>query len=235
MSRRDNGQHRCRQCAMHLSLCICAEVPSLTTASKLCLVMHRDELLKTTNTGRLAARCLQGSEILVHGRVGERVAAPAQIGGRSLRELLLFPCAQAEPLGPQHAESGPVRLVVPDGTWRQATKMTRRLEWMAALPRVTLAAGALTRYRLRSEPKEGGLSTIEAIARAFAVLEGTWVEEKLQDVFRKMTDRTLYSRGLLARQHVFGGVPSDAQSQDPNRVSVRGGWGCRDDRSGTSL
>ena len=226
MSRRDNGEHRCRDCAMHLSLCICAEVPSIATSSILCLVMHRDETRKTTNTGRLAARCLQGSEVLVHGRIGERVEAPwtvpsdnAIVGG-----LLLYPCDEAEPLGAHHLEAGPVRLVVPDGTWRQAAKMTNRIPWIADLPRVSLPEGAETSYRLRSEPKEGGLATMEAITRAFAVLEGPEVERQLDDIFHRMIDRTLYSRGQLAREDVYGGVPEDAQRHDPRREGGKGGW-----------
>ncbi len=217
MSRRDNAQHRCQECAMHKSLCICAEVPSIAVASRLCLVMHRDETRKTTNTGRLAARCLQGSEVLVHGREGEETIAPWQQSGGSdiMGGLLLFPCDEATELGPQHLANGPVRLVVPDGTWRQAAKMTRRIPWMATLPRVSLPEGRATTYRLRSEPKEGGLATLEAIARTFAVLEGPEVEEQLYEIFRRMIDRTLYSRGLLNREQVHGGVPDGTERHEP--------------------
>ena len=203
---------------MHKSLCICAQVPSIEVVSRLCLVMHRDETRKTTNTGRLAARCLLGSEVLVHGREGEQTTAPWQPPGSSdiMGGLLLFPCEEATVLGPQHLNDGPVRLVVPDATWRQAGKMTRRIPWMENLPRVTLpAGGATTTYRLRSEPKEGGLATLEAIARAFAVLEGAEVAERLYEIFRIMIDRTLYSRGLLSRAQVYGGIPENTQRHEP--------------------
>jgi len=213
---------------MHLSLCICSELPQIETRNKLCLVMHRDEVRKPTNTGRLAARCLQGSKVWVHGREGEIVDAPwqAKSGQMIERSLLLYPGDDAKPLGPEHVEEGPVCLVVPDGTWRQAAKMTRRIPWMAALPRVGLpAGGALSSYRLRAEPKEGGLATMEAIARAFGAIEGREVENALYEIFRKMTDRTLYSRGLLAREKVYGGVPALAQRHDPRRAGATGGWG----------
>lgn len=194
---------------MHLSLCLCKDIPQIVTSTRLCLVMHRDETIKTTNTGRLALRSLPNHEVLVHGEVGHKLAAPWLRSPSSdiVGGLLLFPCDQAEPLRASHTDAGPVRLVVPDGTWRQAAKMTRRIDWMADLPRVSLPEGACTSYRLRSEPKVGGLATMEAIARAFGILEGREVQDALETIFRKMIDRTLYSRGQLARDQVFGGVP----------------------------
>lgn len=179
--------------------------------------MHRDEARKPTNTGRLAARCLLGSEVLIHGEIAERVQAPwlidqnASISGG----LLLYPCDEAEPLSQEHLKNGPVRLVVPDGTWRQAAKMTKRIPWIADLPRVSLPPGAETTYRLRAEPKNGGLATMEAITRAFAILEGAAVEAQLSDIFRRMVDRTLYSRGKIRREEVYGGVPEGVERHKP--------------------
>lgn len=215
MSRRDNGHLRCDRCAMLGSLCICSEIPDLRPASRLCLVLHRDEARKPTNTGKLAAQCLSGSEVLVHGREGERVSAPWSEGEDPFVNLLLFPCDEAETLSGSHLQAGPIRLVVPDGTWRQASKMTKRIPWMATLPRVGLPPGAESLYRLRAEPREGGLGTMEAIARAFGVLEGEETQTKLEDVFRRMTDRTLFSRGQLPRAKVYGGLPDSVQQHKP--------------------
>ena len=108
-----------------------------------------------------------------------------------------------------------MRLVVPDGNWRQAAKMTRRVEWMAALPRVTLPALQTTSYLLRFEPKMEGLATMEAIARAFRILEGDSVAAPLEEVFRIMVDRTLYSRGKIAREEVYGGVSEGFERHQP--------------------
>ena len=40
-----------------------------------------------------------------------------------------------------------------------------------SVPRVTLAAGGVSRYRLRKAPGPGALSTIEAIVQALETLE----------------------------------------------------------------
>jgi hypothetical protein len=63
------------------------------------------------------------------------------------------------------------------------------------LPRVTLPDMGPTRYRLRFEPKEGGLSTIEAIARSLRILEGESVYAQLSALFDEMVERTLATRG----------------------------------------
>jgi DTW domain-containing protein YfiP len=61
-------------------------------------------------------------------------------------------------------------------------------------------------YKLRSEPHEGGMSTLEAIARSLAVLEDVDVAPML-DAFRVFQDRTLWMRGAIDRDDVYGGVP----------------------------
>lgn len=207
MSRRDNADKRCEACAMHLGLCICKLIPAVQTHHRLCLVIHYREARKTTNTGDLAFRCLPRSERIVHGVQGTETAPPDEHDKAISSSLLLYPSDEAEPLTPDHASSGPVRLVVPDGNWRQAAKMTRRIDWMASLPQVTLPAAQATSYLLRHEPKMEGLATMEAIARAFGILESETAQRELEEVFRIMVDRTLYSRGQIARERVHGGVP----------------------------
>ena len=212
MSRRDNAANRCRGCAMHLSLCVCEALRPIAVTTRLSLVMHCAEVRKTTNTGRLALRCLCDSELTIHGRAGEPAAPPP---ARGFRDLLLFPETGAEELTAAHGTRGPVRLFVPDGTWRQAAKMTRRIAWLATLPRVAVPVGEASRYKLRSESKHGGLATLEAIARAYGLLEGPAVQRQLEEVFRRVVDRTLFSRGVLEAERVFGGIPDGVMRHDP--------------------
>ncbi len=201
---------------MRRSLCICGEIRKLDVRSQLCVVMHRDEAIKTTNTGSLAARCLSGSSVMVHGKRGQTLDVPDLTGRRG---LLLFPSVEATPLDSAthapHLTGTPVTLFVPDGTWRQATKMRRRVPWLRDMEPVSLPQGPETAYHLRRETKDGGLATAEAIARAFGVLEGPEVQTELERVFRVMVERTLFSRGLLAREAVTDGLPDDVAQHRP--------------------
>ncbi len=111
--------------------------------------------------------------------------------------------------------SRPITLFVPDGTWRQASKVRRRVPCLADVPLVSLPQGSATTYRLRHEPRDGGLATMEAIARAFGILEGEAVQQALERVFRIMVERTLWSRGQLSTAGVMDGLPNGAVRHDP--------------------
>ena len=200
---------------MHLSLCVCPLIPSppLQTRTRLVVVMHRLEAKKTTNTGRLAAACLANSQVIVRG-YADRPEPPVTWPDDS-QPILLFPFEDAIPIERFASSVRPITLVVPDGTWRQASKVRNRVAGMKDVPCVSLPAGEKTSYRLRTESHEDGLATIEAVARAFRVLEGAAVEETICRVFRAMVDRTLWSRGDLATENVRGGIPEGAERHDP--------------------
>lgn len=221
MSRRDNVEARCPRCRMHESLCLCAAVPRIETRTRLVLVIHRYEDRKPTNTGRLACACLPNSTVVMRGLKGEP-SAPLLLDPES-EPVLLFPAEDAGPIAPFVQSKRPVTLVVPDGTWRQASKVRKRVPGLRDLPCVTLPPGKPSHYQLRFDAHETGLGTMEAIARALGMLEddghgrGAEVQRQLEWVFRVMVERTLWARGALAAGAVTGGVPAGAMRHDPRR------------------
>ena len=215
MSRRDNPD-RCPTCRMHATLCICALVPRLTTRTRLALIVHHREAPKPTNTGQLAARCLANATVAI---IGERDRPSDGLAiGDDVQPVVLFPGDDARPIAAYAGAARPVLLIVPDGTWRQASKLRRRVPGLAELPCVSLPEAAATAYRLRAEHRTGGLATFEAIARALGVLEGdagAAIEAAMTAVFRVMVDRTLWLRGALGDRDVTGGIPPAARSHSP--------------------
>ncbi len=194
MSRRDNLDIRCRRCRMHQRLCLCALMPRITTRTRLLLVIHRDEERKPSNTGLLAAQCLENSEVWVRGVHGE--PPPQFLSDESVQPLLLYPQATAIPIAKFAASPLPITLIVPDGTWRQAGKVKARMPGLGEVPCVSLPKeDAPTHYRLRRETKNHGLATLEAIARAMGILEGAQVRDSLERIFQIMVERTLRLRG----------------------------------------
>ena len=161
--------------------------------TRLCVVVHYREAGKTTNTGTVAARLVEGSSVIVHSQAYQPAPEP-DFSGR--RPLVLFPSEQAEVLTAEHGRDLPVTLVVPDGSWSQARRMHRRVSWMSKLAHVTLPPSERrTAYLLRRSDREGGLATMEAIARALGILEGEAVENELERVFGLLVTRTLAARG----------------------------------------
>ncbi len=199
---------------MHGSLCVCSLVPRVATRTRLVLVIHRYEARKPSNTGLLAAACLPNSEVVVRGHEGAP-SAPLAIDEGS-QPVFLYPHEEAVPLADFASSSPrPITLIVPDGTWRQASKVRQRVPGMREIPCVSIPHDAPSIYRLRAEAHDHGLATIEAIARAMGILEGAHVRRALEHVFRAMVERTLWSRGEIATESVTGGVPSGVMRHDP--------------------
>ncbi len=196
---------------MYQTLCVCALVPRLETRTRLLLVLHYAEVVKPTNTGQLAAQALSNSEIVVRGLPDQPPTAIAPDPSRQL--LLLFPGEGAVSIADFARSELPITLVVPDGTWHQAGRVRKRVAGLATVPCVTLPPDRPTTYRLRSETQEGGLSTMEAIARAYGILEGETVQTQLEALFTIMVERTLWLRGKLRADEVSGGIPEAALLQ----------------------
>lgn len=207
---------RCERCRMHAELCLCAELPRLELRTRVVLLMHAQEVNKPSNTGRLAHLCLPNSEIRLRG---SRDRAPLDLAGlvdESHETWMLYLSERSELLDERLAASAtkPVRLLVLDGNWSQASRLGAKLG--RALPpsvrHVRLGEGKPSEYRLRSEHHPHGLATFEAIARALGYLEGAAVQGSLERVFRIMTDRVLWTRGKLAAAEVAGGLPGPRRS-----------------------
>jgi len=213
VSRRDNADVRCPRCRLHDSLCLCALIPRIATRTRLVLIIHRREDRKPTNTGRLATECLANSEVVVRGQQ-ESPCAPFT-WDPSRQPLLLFPREGAVPIERFAASPRPVTLIVPDGNWRQASKVRHRVPGLMDVPCVSIEPDAPTAYRLRSESRPGGLATMEAIARAFGVLEGAGVRSALERVFRTLVERALWSRGQIGTASLSDDLPAGARRHDP--------------------
>jgi len=211
----------CVTCRLHEVLCICALVPKLRTRTRLLLVVTSGEVRKPSNTGKLAARCLERGSVRVI-RKGSGPRKPPVIEASEL-PLVLFPAPDAVPITEYAGSSQPIVLIVPDGSWTQAREMQQHgpLRHHAC---VTLPSLGPSEYRLRAEPQAGGLATFEAIARAFRILEGDngeAIERAMLDVFRVMVERTLWYRGKLHDHEVTGGVPAAALANDPRGEKTR--------------
>ncbi len=181
---------------MHVRLCICPSIPRLNLATRLVLVMHRREFKKTTATGPLALQVLSNSELRIHGHL-DRPLDFSDLAAGDRRTLVLYPGDDVPELSASFLDRDdrPVTLVVPDGSWRQASKMGRRLPGLEHAEMVRLPEGPGTSWGIRRESHEHGLATFEAIARALGVIESPAVQSDMENLFRLMVRRTLETRG----------------------------------------
>ncbi len=135
----------CIRCRMHASLCLCADIHPITTRTQVAIIMHETEQWRTSNTGYLATLMLPNSVLRIHGERG-RMLDVHDWFEPTHRAFVLFPDAHARVLDARLAEEDdrPIRLIVPDGTWRQARRMVRRVAGLAKVPRVTLPEGLVS-------------------------------------------------------------------------------------------
>ncbi|MHB2016821.1 MAG: tRNA-uridine aminocarboxypropyltransferase [Candidatus Xenobia bacterium] len=177
---------RCVRCRMHLEKCLCAEVPRLELQTRVVLLMHVREAFKITNTARLLTLALPNSEIRKRGQE-LCPESPLVVD----HPLVLFPSEEAAVLTPAMvaAMPRPVRLIVPDGTWRQARKIGRREPELKGLPRYRLALERPSRYVKRREHALDFLCTFEAVTRTLGLLEGPAVEKALDVYFSLIMSR----------------------------------------------
>lgn len=188
---------RCPDCWLPVPSCVCAELPRIHTTTRVVIVMHHTETRRTSNTGRLAARVL-GAPILLrgldHDDPRKRGPTPDSLSPGA-RRLVLFPAPTARVLSPTDALDGPLTLVVPDGSWRQASRTLHRDEAVIGAEPVTLPPGPRSRYKLRRRPAEHSLCTYEAIARALAILDRPDIEPEMMRALDLFVARTLVLRG----------------------------------------
>lgn len=140
---------------------------------------------------------------------------------------LLFPSSESVDLDQLSPDQRPSQLVVIDGTWSQAKSLVRALPQLQSLPCYKLAPAQPGQYRIRLEPTDTSLSTVEATVAALRSLEPeTENLEQLLVAFELMIQKQL-DHPNVGDQHYSSG-PTDGTTfnvphdlfVDPNRIIV---------------
>jgi DTW domain-containing protein YfiP len=180
MSHRDPTA--CPACRQPGWLCVCGLAPRLTIRTPVVVVVLVSDLPRTSSTVRLLTLAVRGVTVLPHGEF-PAPADPAAHLPAGTTPVVLFPGRGARPLTPDLVASlpSPPALVVPDGNWRQAGRMVKRLPLLAGAVKVTLPDRAFAGTALRWNQAEHHMSTYESVAQAVDVLEGETVSAPLLD------------------------------------------------------
>ncbi|WP_208022424.1 DTW domain-containing protein [Pseudomaricurvus hydrocarbonicus] len=167
---------RCPSCMLGHNTCICAWRKPTASTIDFVLLMHRDEVYKPTNTGRLIAdlypdqcqaflwdRTRPDAELLAllddPGRHCQVVFPPRDRETRIIETQVGAPDNQRRPT-----------VILLDGTWKQARKMYSQATWLRALPVLDLTDAMteldqqLGHYKVRQACETGRLATAEAAA-----------------------------------------------------------------------
>lgn len=115
------------------------------------------------------------------------------------RTFLFYPSVDAVELDDELVaqDRTPIQLLVPDGTWRQASKVHYRHHELRDVPRVRISTPDVSTFHLRRQHRPEGMATLQAIAHGLGVIEGDLVKVQLMKLYQAKLERTLQGRGLL--------------------------------------
>ncbi len=219
----DGFRSVCYRCHKPQPLCICATVPRIDNRTPVFILQHPRERFHPIGTARFARLGLGRVELAVfseHARSQPPFELPPGTG-------VLYPGPGARRLDEIDESERPSALVVLDGTWHHARTLFRDHPWLHGLPRYSLVPRTPSRYRIRREPREGCVSTIEAIAEALSLLEPeTAGLDALLDSFDGMIDAQIAEarsrrrgRRVVQRRREWRAIPR-ALVEDYERLWV---------------
>ncbi len=145
-------------------------MPQVDSRTRVVFLQHPRERRVAIGTARMAHLSLPNSELYVgvdfsgHARLEELAARPERVA-------VLFPGEEAIPLE-EARKQPPETLIVVDGTWPLARKVVKTNPLLAGLPRIGFIPRRPSNYRIRAEPAEHCVSTIEAVVEVLGALEG---------------------------------------------------------------
>jgi DTW domain-containing protein YfiP len=190
------GDHNihCLRCCLRQEICICSILPTVQTRAEFLILRHIREAKSTSNTGRLVALAMPNSRIISCGggtRIGVSSLDEESLGASGT--YLLWPDgtgARQELL----ELIPPARLVVLDATWRQARQLYSCTPVLQSIPQLALPMPTRRKDRLREHHRPDGMSTIEAVAAAVTMLEGTEAAKPLEMLYDEVVRRALTLR-----------------------------------------
>lgn len=185
-SQQNSHRIRCYDCYRPVDRCFCQQIPSIDNQTQILILQHVKERFHAFNTARIVRKALQNCQLIVDQTA--RLANAALPFRPSTG--ILYPGNDAVLLRDLQPDQRPAQLVVLDGTWHHAKTFMKQIPALQSLPRYRLQPARPSNYRIRREPSESALSTLEATVAALQELEPQTQDlEQLLSAFDFMIDR----------------------------------------------
>jgi DTW domain-containing protein YfiP len=171
-------------------MCLCAALRAVPTRTRIVILQHPHERSHPFGTARLVGLCLPNAAVhTVYGGLRGDLLHPLELPSDT---AVLYPHPEATDLAALPAAERPSTLLALDGTWAHATRLYRHNPWLQRLRHVRLHPEAPSRYRIRREPRDDYVSTLEAVTAALHILEPeTPGLDALLAAFDHMIDRQI--------------------------------------------
>ncbi|WP_028864533.1 tRNA-uridine aminocarboxypropyltransferase [Psychromonas aquimarina] len=167
---RGGSIERCTHCMLLPYLCICAIKKTVASDSAFLLIMHDNEILKPSNTGRLIADLIPDTFAYTWSRTQPDAALLALLKNPQWFPVVIFPAEYSRPervLSEYKAPADNKRplFILLDGSWAQAKKIFHKSPYLNNFPVLSFSPETLSRYLVRKAVKDNQLATAEVAGR----------------------------------------------------------------------
>ena len=181
----------CARCRRPEVVCYCAHIVTIPARTRVVLLQHPREENRPIGTAHMASLCLPSASVHVGTSFDGAPFLDDLLGDENRTTYLLYPGDGARDIVADPPQE-PVTLIVVDGTWAQAKKLVKTNARLASMPRVSFVPPAPSEYRIRREPKEIYLSTLESLVLVLGALEGDSAKfAPMMAPFRAMIDKQI--------------------------------------------
>jgi DTW domain-containing protein YfiP len=154
------GRPTCYRCFRPSFQCVCSLVAPFAAHVNTVVLQHPNERKKYYSTAKLLSSAVTNCTLLRGLEFDHNFLAQKTSGQRC---YLLYPSPEAVDCSEVPLSTEDTVIVV-DGTWREAGKIIYRNPFLQQLPRLSFREELQSQYRIRKQPKQGCLSTIESVA-----------------------------------------------------------------------
>ena len=209
-------REECYTCRRAKKNCLCGSAKPFATRMRFVILMHTKEAHKQrTGTARLAKMCLTNAELLIGKDFSRNERVQDLLRDPAYSPFVLYPGPRAvnfRNLGKAPPPEGKTLLVfVVDGTWRGARSLLNKSPNIRALPRLSFSRAYVSQFKIKKQPLEHCVSTIEAIYYLCKEAEEAGYEELksqaegLMAIFKELVDTQLeHARGKGGRREGRG-------------------------------
>ncbi len=214
----------CDGCERPPLVCICSALVTVAPRTKVVVLQHPRESDNPIGTAWMVERCLSARRI-VGVELENDPELVAALGDPAAPAILLAPGPSAIDLATS-PPTGPVTLVVVDGTWAHARKLLRVNPSLGRLPRYAFTPATPSNYRIRKEPAAHCVSTIEATVAALRYLDRGADAPDLQPVlsaFDAMVDHQVRIAGeRSSSRHKQNALARSLEPKKPRKMPLSG-------------
>lgn len=179
-----DSRKKCYQCYRPLSSCMCSYITPLQTNTKFVILMHPKEFKKTKNgTGHLTHLSLPNSCLYVDVDFSGHRIINSLIDDHNNLCFVLYPGKKSININTQKIELNGKQMVIfiIDSTWPCSLKMLRLSNNINQLPRLSFTHTRISEFKIKEQPKEYCLSTIESTQILLELLDQQGVESFTTD------------------------------------------------------